>query len=64
MLLPAVVLLVGAVCAGIALGRPLDEAQQLRGELERAGRLRPQLVEVGSEARRLAVLLARLRDRG
>lgn len=63
MLLPAVVLLAGAVCAGIALGRLLDEAHQLKGELDRARALRPRLVEVGTEAQRLRVLLARLRDR-
>ena len=62
-LLPAVVVLVGAVCAGIALGRLLDEASQLRTELERARRLQPRLAEVGTEAQRLRLVLARLRDR-
>jgi hypothetical protein len=40
-LLPVVALLVGTLCAGIALGRLLDEAEQLNMELQRARRLRP-----------------------
>lgn len=60
LLLPAVVLLLGAVGAGVALGRLVDEAQQLRVELERVAQLRPQLVEVGSGAQRIRLALARL----
>lgn len=62
-LLPAAVLLAGAVCAGVALGRLFDEAQQLRMELERARRLRPQLAEIGTDAQRLGAALSRLRAR-
>ena len=62
-LLPVVVLLVGTVCAGIALGRLLDEAQQLRMELDRARRLRPLVAQVSTESQRLRLALARLQRR-
>lgn len=62
-LLPGVVLLVGAVGAGIALGRLLDEAQQLRAELDRARRLQPLVAEVTVGSQRLRVALANLRRR-
>jgi hypothetical protein len=62
-LLPVVVLLVGTVCAGIALGRLLDEAQQLKMELERARRLQPLVAQVSTESQRLRLVLARLQRR-
>ena len=62
-LLPVVVLLVGTVCAGIALGRLLEEAQQLRMELDRARRLQPLVAQVSNESQRLRLALARLQRR-
>ncbi|MFP5376391.1 MAG: hypothetical protein ACLGIO_06360 [Acidimicrobiia bacterium] len=59
--LPVVVVLLGAAAAAVALGRLLDEAHQLRAELERVGRLRPAVVEVRGGARRLAQGVERLR---
>ncbi|MGH9152022.1 MAG: hypothetical protein ACRD03_06435 [Acidimicrobiales bacterium] len=61
--LPVAVVLLGAVFAAAALGRLLDEARQLRMELERVGRLRPAVVEVRSGALRLAQDVERLRHR-
>lgn len=61
--LPVVVVLLGAAFAAAALGRLLDEARQLRMELERVGRLRPAVVEVRSGALRLARDVERLRRR-
>lgn len=62
-LLPVAALLVGTVFAGIALGRLLDEAQQLRTELERARRLQPLVARVSAESQRLWLALARLQRR-
>lgn len=62
-LLPVVALLVGTVCAGIALGRLLDEAEQLTMELERARRLQPLVAQVSAESQRLRLALARLQRR-
>lgn len=59
--LPVVVVLLGVALAAVALGRLLDEAHQLRVELERAGRLRPAVVEVRRGALRLARHVERLR---
>jgi redox-regulated HSP33 family molecular chaperone len=61
--LPVAVVLLGAALAAVALGRLLDEAQQLRAELERAGRLRPAVVEVRNGALRLAQRVERLHRR-
>ena len=63
-LLPFVVVALGAVLAGVALGRAVDEVQALRAELEQARRLQPALADVGTEAARLRHTLARLRRRG
>jgi hypothetical protein len=62
-LLPVVALLVGTLCAGIALGRLLDEAEQLNMELQRARRLRPLFAQVTAESQRLRLALARLQRR-
>lgn len=61
--LPVVVVLVGTAFAAVALGRLLDEAHQLRMELERVGRLRPAVVEVRHGALRLGQDVERLRRR-
>lgn len=53
----------GAVCAGVAVGRLLDEADQLMAELDRARRLRPLVAEVGAGSQRLRLALARLAGR-
>lgn len=62
-LLPVAALLVGTVGAGIALGRLVDEAQQLKMELERARRLQPLVAQVGAESQRLRLALTRLQRR-
>ena len=62
-LLPVAALLVGTVCAGIALGRLVDEAQQLKMELERARRLQPLVAQVSAGSQRLWLALARLQRR-
>lgn len=62
-LLPVVALLVGTVSAGIAVGRLLDEAEQLRMEMERARRLQPLAAEVRVGSQRLRLALARLQRR-
>lgn len=62
-LLPAIVVLVGAVCAAIAVGRMLDEVQQLRAELARAGALQPLISEVGTGSTRLRLAFARRQRR-
>lgn len=58
-LLSLAVLVALSVPVGFALARVVDEAGQLRMELERARRLRPLLAEVGSGTHRLRLALAR-----
>lgn len=60
-LLPLAVVLVGLAAIGLMVARAAEEAGQLRGELRRAGQLRPLLVEIGDESRRLGATLARIR---
>ena len=62
-LLPLVVLAVAAVAIGLAVARALEEVALLRAELEQSRRLRPLVAEVGTEALRLRLTLARLRRR-
>lgn len=59
-LLPLVVLAVGLVAVALSAGRTVDEAEQLRAELLRAGALRPLFVEVADESRRLRTALRRI----
>lgn len=60
-LLPLVVLVVGVVSVVVAASRTLDEADQLRLELQALGRLRPLLVEVGDGRQEMRAALNRLR---
>ena len=62
-LLPLAAFAAGAVAIGLAVARVLEEAQQLRMELERLRRVRPLVAEVGTETQRIRLALARTRRR-
>ena len=60
-LLPLAIFVVGLVAVAAMVARTADEAEQLRAELRRFGALRPLLVGVGDETRRLRAGLVRVR---
>ncbi|MGH9283686.1 MAG: hypothetical protein ACRD0S_12215 [Acidimicrobiales bacterium] len=62
-LAPAAVFLAGLVAVIAMVARLIEEAGQLRSSLRRTGELRPLVVEVVDEARRLQAGLARHHDR-
>ncbi len=60
-LLPLVVLVLGVLSVVVATSRTIDEAEQLRLELQALGRLRPLLVEVGDGSQEIRAAVHRLR---